>query len=61
MSDPQRTIESEEAFNTELKALLQAAHEADVDVPGGWTCRNGPEHPDWDVVITEVTKPAVSD
>ncbi|MGM0399485.1 MAG: hypothetical protein ACQEQY_10920 [Halobacteriota archaeon] len=61
MNDTTTDVESAEAFNAELKALLRDAHAAGVDVPGGWTCRNGSEHPDWDVVITEVTKPVGSD
>ncbi|UWG48499.1 Uncharacterized protein HSRCO_2230 [Halanaeroarchaeum sp. HSR-CO] len=57
MPDPPGDVDSSESFNAQLKALLREAHAAGVDVPGGWTCRNGAEHPDWDVVITEVTKP----
>ncbi|MEF8914612.1 hypothetical protein [Natronomonas sp.] len=48
-------------LNTELEAVLRRAHESGVDVRGGWECRNGPESPDWDVLITEVEKPEASD
>jgi hypothetical protein len=44
------------AFGAELRALLRRAHEAGVDVRGGWECRNGDGEPDWDVVVTEVAK-----
>jgi len=45
-----------EELNAELKALLRRAHESGVDVEGGFECRNGAEHPDWDVIVTEVEK-----
>lgn len=44
----------------ELQSLLRRAHEGGVDVEGGWECRNGPDHPDWDVLVTEVEKPEKS-
>lgn len=47
---------SKEELNAELKSLLRRAHENGVDVQGGWECRNGAEHPDWDVLISEVEK-----
>ncbi|OVE85575.1 hypothetical protein [Natronolimnobius baerhuensis] len=50
------SLTSKEELNAELKALLQRAYESGVDVEGGFECRNGVEHPDWDVIITEVTK-----
>lgn len=43
-------------FHDELQSLLRRAHQNDVDVVGGWDCRNGDGHPDWDVVVTEVRK-----
>ena len=49
------------AFQAELRALVRRAHEAGVDVEGGWECRNGEGRPDWDVVVTEVVKPDGSD
>lgn len=45
-----------EAFNRALNALLQAAHENDVNLGRSWDCRNGPAHPDWDITIVEVKK-----
>lgn len=50
-----------ESLDEALRALLQQAHENDVDVKGGWECRNGDGYPDWDIVITEVEKPGTSD
>jgi hypothetical protein len=47
-------------LNDELKALLQGAYDNGLDVEGGWECRNGTDHPDWDIVITEVQKPDTS-
>jgi len=56
MTSEETTFTSTEAFNDALKLLLRRAYNDDIDVEGGWECRNGTEHPDWDVVITEVTK-----
>jgi hypothetical protein len=53
MSDRTDALETPAEFNDELVALLSRATEADIDVEGGWTARNGAEYPDWDVVITE--------
>lgn len=47
---------SEEELQAELRALLCRAYESGLDVEGGWDCRNGEEHPDWDVMVTEVQK-----
>lgn len=49
-------ITSAEELNSELRELLRRAHESGVNVEGGWDCRNGTGYPDWDVVVTEVTK-----
>lgn len=57
MSADETPPASRAELNDELKALLLAAHENGVTVKGGWECRNGDEHPDWDVVITELQKP----
>ena len=56
MTADETSIPSEAALNAELKALLARAYEDGINVEGGWECRNGPDHPDWDVVISEVTK-----
>lgn len=48
-------------LNEELKELLCRAHENGIDVRGGFECRNGLDHPDWDVIVTEVTKPEFSE
>ncbi|WP_435094734.1 hypothetical protein [Halorubrum sp. N11] len=57
MSSGEETLSDEAAFRAELQALLRRAHQTGVDVEGGWECRNGAEHPDWDAVISEVRKP----
>lgn len=49
-------VTSAEELNAELRTLLRRAYERGIDVEGGWECRNGASCPDWDVVITEVTK-----
>jgi hypothetical protein len=54
-------LESEAKFQAELKALLRRAYDSGIDVEGGWDCRNGPEQPDWEAVITEVVKSERSD
>lgn len=57
MTDHADPIESADAFQAEMQELLKRADAGDIDVLGGWQCRNGQEHPDWDVVITELAKP----
>lgn len=49
-------ISSEAELNEALKRLLVRAHKGGIDVEGGWECRNGPEYPDWDVLVTAVEK-----
>lgn len=44
-------------LQAELQTLLIDAYENGVPVEGGWNCRNGDGHPDWDVMITQVQKP----
>jgi hypothetical protein len=44
-------------LQAELQALIRGAYTNGVDVKGGWECRNSAAHPDWDVVVTEVSKP----
>lgn len=56
MTADETPLSSEAALSTELEALLTRAYENGITVRGGWECRNGPEHPDWDVVVTEVAK-----
>ncbi len=57
MAAEEGPIASEAALQAELESLLRRAYEGDVAVEGGWACRNGADHPDWDVVVTEVEKP----
>ena len=56
MTPGETSLMSSEELNAELKALLRRAYENGIDVEGGFECRNGVEHPDWDVIITEVEK-----
>lgn len=56
MTSEQTPITSKEELNAELRSLLFRAFENGVDVKGGFECRNGAEHPDWDVIVTEVEK-----
>lgn len=50
------SIVSEEEFQAALGSLLRRAEANDVTVQGGWDCRNGDDHPDWDVIVTEVER-----
>ncbi len=56
MTSEETELTSKEELNAELKALLRRAHESGLNVEGGFECRNGAEHPDWDVIVTEVEK-----
>ena len=56
MTAEEPSLTSKEALNAELKAVLLGAYENGIDVEGGFECRNGGDHPDWDVVVTEVEK-----
>lgn len=56
MSSDETPLTSKAELSTELQALLLRAYENGLDVEGAFECRNGVEHPDWDVVVTEVEK-----
>lgn len=56
MTSEETQLTSKAELNTELKALLLKAHGNGIDIEGGFECRNGGEHPDWDVIVTEVEK-----
>lgn len=56
MSSEGPTLTSEAELSAELQALLVRAHESGINVKGGFECRNGADHPDWDVVITQIKK-----
>ena len=56
MTSEETSLASKEELSAELKALLRRAYEGGIDVEGGFECRNGVEHPDWDVIVTEVEK-----
>ncbi len=61
MSDETQTISSEAEFTEKLHQLLQEAYRGGVNVEGGYECRNGSSYPDWDAVITVMSKPEKSD
>lgn len=56
MTSEEPSIMSREEMKAELRSLLIRAYESGIDVEGGFECRNGKKHPDWDVIITEVAK-----
>lgn len=56
MTSEETLLTPSEELNAELQALLQRASENGIDVEGGFECRNGADHPDWDVIVTEVEK-----
>ncbi len=46
---------TDEEFHDRLRQLVRAAEANGVDVAGGWECRTtSPDHPDWDIEITEI-------
>lgn len=44
-------------LNAMLGELLRVAFRNGLSVQGGWSARNGPAYPDWDVIVTRVEKP----
>lgn len=61
MTDDRRGPTTEAELSTNLQTLFRQAYENGIEVRGGWPCRNGSAHPDWDVVVTEVEKPVGSE
>lgn len=61
MTTDEPTITTADELQSELGALLRAAHAAGVDVEGGYDCRNGDDNPDWDVLVTEVEADVASE
>lgn len=56
MTDDLESIASDADLAETLRTVLKQAHQAGIEVEGGWECRNGDVYPDWDIVITEVEK-----
>lgn len=56
-NSPRTDPNTDSDVNELLKRLLTEAARNGVSVEGGWTVRNGPDLPDWDIHITQVTKP----
>ena len=56
MTSEETSLSSKEELSAELKTLLRRAYKSGIDVKGAFECRNGAEHPDWDVIVTEVEK-----
>lgn len=61
MSDDEPPIDSEAELRTALRSVLNRAATGGLTVEGGWECRNGAEHPDWDIIVTKVEKGQASD
>lgn len=61
MTTDEPAVTTGDELNEALSSLLRRAHERGVDVEGGWDCRNGGGHPDWDVVVTEVESNVASE
>ena len=56
MTAEEGSITTKAELTAEVQALLRRAYENRVDVEGAFECRNGADHPDWDVIVTEVEK-----
>lgn len=56
MTSVDSPITSAEELNEALQSALLRAYEGGIDVEGGFECRNGADHPDWDVIVTELEK-----
>lgn len=52
-----REITTADELTRALDEILVSAFENEVDVEGSYAIRNGPEHPDVEVEITELAKP----
>ncbi|WP_290813502.1 HalOD1 output domain-containing protein [Halovivax sp.] len=48
-------------FGRVLSTVVDAAHRNGIDVCGSWSLRSDRSRPDWEVEITEVTKPYTVD
>lgn len=55
---PDDAVTNEADLNDALGSLLRSAHDNGIVVEGGWECRNGPDKPDWDVIVSRVQKSA---
>lgn len=56
LTSENQTPTSKQELNTDLQGLLRSASENGIDVKGGFDCRNGDGHPDYDVIVTEVER-----
>lgn len=54
-TDDSRPVSGAE-LQHQLASLLRRADREGIDVAGGWTCRNGDDASDWDVVVTELAQ-----
>lgn len=50
------SIRSERELQETIRAVLRAASESGVDPQGSWDIKNGPDHPDWEVMVLELAK-----
>lgn len=53
---PADGVDSPDEFRAALEELLAAAARNDVDVEGGWECRDAESGRIWDVVVTDVER-----
>lgn len=58
MSADRNPPDSRTELEAHFQELLLEAYERGVNVEGGFECRNGDGHPDWDVIVAEVQKPS---
>lgn len=56
MTAEEPPITSKAELTAALQGLLLRAHENRIDVKGAYESRNGADHPDWDLIVTEVEK-----
>lgn len=54
-------IETEAEFEAAIQEVLHAAAENGIDPRGTWVYRNDGTHPDWEVMVLELTKDGASD
>lgn len=43
-------------FREALTRLLAEAHENNIDIEGGWTCRHPDGNPSWDATVVELAE-----
>lgn len=54
---PDWDVSTEAEFDSALQQLLLSAVRNGLDLQGAWEYRNGQTYPDYEVLITELSKP----